>query len=164
MEGHELLRTLLQSHLDLRGMSEPVGAVRGADGVERTHRRADTTRSLTTVLGEVVVRRSRYGGRSAQSLHPVDADRNLPVDKHSLHIGRRVALTAARLSFDATMESINHTTGALVPKRQVGQLVQRAAQDFEAWYDHIELAVSPRDTGSVLALSLRQCLHLKLVQ
>jgi hypothetical protein len=50
------------------------------------------------------------------------------------HALRRAgAVEAARGSFDATVEAIERNTGTKVPKRQVEELVERAAQDFDAF-------------------------------
>jgi|ETNmetMinimDraft_26_1059896.scaffolds.fasta_scaffold27014_2 hypothetical protein len=151
--GRDVLRELLQGHLDLRALAEPIAEVRGADGVERGQRRTGTKRSLGTVLGDVEVARTRYGARGASGLHPVDADLNLPVEKYSLEVRRRVALSAARTSFDATAETVAASTGAAVPKRQVEQLTRRAAVDFEEFYEETALDVPPRDTGELLVLT-----------
>ena len=49
-EGNELLRRLIQGHLDQRGHEEPVRErVVGADGVARTHRREGCTRCPLTL-------------------------------------------------------------------------------------------------------------------
>jgi hypothetical protein len=48
-EGSELLRLLIQGHVDQRSVEEPVGErVVGADGIARAHRRAGCTRRLET--------------------------------------------------------------------------------------------------------------------
>ena len=152
-DGREVLRALYQSHLDLRGMAEPLESPRGSDDVRRTHRRKNTSRPLTSLLGSVRVPRTRYEQRDVAGLHPVDAELNLPVDKYSLPVRKRVASLAAQSSFDATVEALATTTGALVPKRQAEQLVQRAALDFEAYYADTELNAEPSTTGNVLALT-----------
>ncbi|GAC1458877.1 MAG: hypothetical protein PVSMB1_08760 [Gemmatimonadaceae bacterium] len=51
-QGRELMRQLLQAHLDSRAQATPTTLVVGADGVERTHQRAGT-RALETLLGTV---------------------------------------------------------------------------------------------------------------
>jgi hypothetical protein len=62
-EGNELLRRLIQGHLDQRSREEPMRErVVGADGVARTHRRAGCRRGLETRFGEVIVTRRGYGG------------------------------------------------------------------------------------------------------
>jgi hypothetical protein len=152
-EGRELLRELLQAHFKLRGMAEPTGPVVGADGVERTHRRADETRPLATVLGPVAVVRTGYSARHATSLMPVDAGLNLPAELYSLEVRRRMALLASRVSFDAAVGEMSAHTGAPVPKRQAEELVGRAATDFEAFYAADERAMPPESTSELLILS-----------
>ena len=125
VRGREILRCLLQGHLDLRGRAEPIAPVVGEDGVERTHRRP-RTRPLLTVVGPVEVERTAYGGtRDASSRMPVDADLNLPEELYSLEVRRRVAGLASRMSFDATVAEMAAHTGAPVPKRQAEELVER---------------------------------------
>ena len=46
--GQELIRQLLQGHLDQRGPGEAAGPVAGADGVERPERRVHDRRLETT--------------------------------------------------------------------------------------------------------------------
>jgi len=152
-EGREVVRTLLQSHLELRGLAEPVTSPLGSDGIGRTHRRRDTSRSLTTLLGPVDVSRSRYEQRDVPGVHPVDAELNLPADKYSLPVRQRVASVAAQSSFDATVETLSTTTGAKVPKRQVEELVRRAAIDFDAYYAETEPNVDPATTADILVLT-----------
>lgn len=153
VRGREILRCLLQGHLDLRGRAEPVGPVVGEDGVERTHRRPGATRPVVTVLGPVDVERTAYGARGASSRMPVDADLNLPVEVYSLEVRRRVAEQASRVSFDATVEEMAAHTGARVPKRQAEEEVRRAAQDFDEFYAAAEIAVDPATTSPLLVLT-----------
>ena len=42
---------------------------------------------------------------------------------------------AASRSFDEALFELSRNTGAEVPKRQVEQLVVRAAEDFDAFYE-----------------------------
>lgn len=132
-EGRELLRLLLQAHLDERGpgaVSEPVV---NAAGKSLTHRRLHP-RAVASIFGQVTVTRQGYGRRGQQSLHPFDAALNLPPEIYSHTVRRRVAVAAAKESYDEVVASIAQQTGAAVPKRQAEELVARAAQDFEAFY------------------------------
>ena len=131
--GRELLRELLQAHLDVRGPGEAAGPVVGADDVARAQPRLHA-RGLETVFGEVQVERVGYGAAGVASLHPLDADLNLPPELYSLEVRRRVADEAAKSSFDEVVRLLGGTTGAQVGKRQVEELVGHAAQDFEAFY------------------------------
>ena len=81
-DGRDILREMLQAHLDLRSFSEVVEPVVGADEEERTHRRDGTDRELTSVLGNVTATRTRYEGRYLSSLHPVDSDLQLPPEQY----------------------------------------------------------------------------------
>ncbi|MBX9947993.1 MAG: ISKra4 family transposase [Candidatus Obscuribacterales bacterium] len=134
-EGKELIRCVLQGHLDRLALEEPMHeAVAGSDGIERRQRRENTERELMTLFGEVTVSRIRYGHPGEASLHPLDARLNLPADKYSHNLRKRVAEEAAKVSFDETVKSIKRTTGSKVGKLQAEQLVARASQDFEDFY------------------------------
>ena len=58
--GQELMRKLLQGHLDQRSPGEVAGPVAGADDVERSERRVHE-RHLETTFGTVAVERLGYG-------------------------------------------------------------------------------------------------------
>lgn len=152
--GRELMRILLQEHLEARGPGECAKPVQGADEVERSQVRLQE-RKLETVFGTVSVERAGYGQEGAHSLHPLDAELNLPDERYSLELRRRVAEEAAKSSFDETLESIGKTTGGHVPKRQIEELVKRAAQDFDAFYEmrQRQPAVGEQ-TGSVMVMSV----------
>jgi hypothetical protein len=153
-EGREIHRRLLQAHLDLRSADEVIQrSVRGADDIERTHRR-ERSRGLMTVFGPVMASRVVYGARGHMSLSPLDAALNLPEELHSHGLRRLAAIEAARGSFDATVEAIERSTGSKVQKRQAEELVQRAAQDFDAFYDREEPAESLTAEEDLLVLTL----------
>ncbi len=150
-EGREVLRQLLQDHLDLRGPGDAAEPVVGADDVERTHRRVHT-RPLETVVGEVEVTRAGYGKRGLESLHPLDAELNLPDEKYSLGVRQRVAELCAKQSFDEVTSQLARTSGAEVAKRQVEELALRAAADFDAFY-RARTVPSPKETGPILVIT-----------
>ena len=56
--GLELMRSLLQAHLDVRGPGEVVGPVEGSDGVTREQERLHE-RGLETIFGEVKTNQSQ---------------------------------------------------------------------------------------------------------
>lgn len=148
----ELARKLLQANLDLRAAKERVVEVRGADGVERPQVRT-STRKLETIVGEVTVERRIYQapGMGVDSLAPMDATLNLPTERYSHHVRRVVAEQAARSSFDEVVEFLAKHTGADVPKRQIEELTQRAAADFDAFY--AERSLTAEVTDDLLVLS-----------
>ena len=133
-EGRELLRLMYQAHLDERAPGTVSTRVVNADGDELTHRRTQS-RLLETKFGLVTVTRSGYGGVGLSSLHPLDAALNLPPERYSHQVRRDVAEAAAQQSYDQVSEELAKHSGAHVPKRQIEQLVERAAQDFESFYE-----------------------------
>jgi hypothetical protein len=151
-EGRELLRQLTQDHLDLRAARETrlVGVV-GADGVSRGSAETGRTRSLATVFGPVTVRRRTYREPGHASLHPADGVLNLPAEKYSHGLRRLAARDSARGSFAGATDTIARISGQRLGNRQVEELTQRAAADFDQFY-----AQRPRHlsvAGDVLVLS-----------
>ena len=132
--GRELMRKLLQEHLEARAPGECAQPVRGSDGVQRSRVRPQE-RKLETIFGTVSVERAGYGQDGTRSLHPLDAELNLPHERYSLELRRRVAEEAAKGSFDEASESIGKITAGHVPKRQIEELARLAAQDFDAFYE-----------------------------
>jgi hypothetical protein len=149
-KGRELLRSLLQAHLELRSPGAASEPVRDAEGQERTVARLHQ-RDLATVFGKVEVQRLGYGGEGAASLHPLDAELNLPPERYSHELRRQAAEQVARGSYDEAVATLAASTGTAVPKRQVEELVARAAQDFDAFY--AQKSADPQATGSLLVLS-----------
>ena len=152
--GRELMRQLLQEHLDRRGPGHCQEPVCGADGIERRRQRPQL-RQLETVLGTVTVERTGYGQPGEASLHPLDAELNLPDERYSLELRRRVAQEAAKVSFDQSLESITANTGAHLGKRQLEELVMRAAHDFDAFYAQRQVTDAlANDNAELLVISV----------
>jgi hypothetical protein len=149
--GRELIRTLFQSHIDGRGHGPAAGQVCGADNVVRIKQRLHD-RGLSTIFGEVRVNRLGYGADGVDSLHPLDAELNLPVGEYSLGVRRIAAEQAAQVSFDATVEALDERTGKIMGKRQVEELVQFSAVDFDAFYAQRDPDIG-ESGGSILAIS-----------
>jgi hypothetical protein len=145
-QGRELMRQLLQAHLDSRAQATPTTpVVVGADGVERTHQRSGT-RALETLLGTVQVTRDGHGARGHETLFPLDAELNLPAERYSFGIRRRAAEDATKGAFDDVVKILGTHASAAVAKRQVEEVVRRAAQDFDSYYLDRRLAW-PTETG-----------------
>lgn len=134
-DGREILRLLFQGHLDLRGTCDASDPVIGAaDAHPRTGCRK-RRRALETVFGRVTVERDGYTEPGAASLFVLDGYLNLPPELYSFGLRRKVALEAAKVSFDEVVASVERSTGVTVPKRQAEQLARRAAVDFNAFYE-----------------------------
>jgi hypothetical protein len=133
-DGRELLRLLMQAHINARSEQVVLEEVIDNDGMERTHKRKGMTRHFLTTFGVLYVVREGYGGRGLNSLFPLDANLELPTDRFSYRIREISAIEASRGSYDEVVESIERYTGQKVGKRQVEQLVIRASNDFEEFY------------------------------
>lgn len=134
-EGSELLRRLIQGHLDQRGREEPLRErVVGADGVARTHHREGCRRCLETRFGEVIVTRRGYGGRALESVFPLDAELNLPPDKYSHGLREILVEEVVGGSFEAAVEHLVRAGGGQMAKRQAEEVSVHLSQDFDAFY------------------------------
>lgn len=150
-QGRELIRRVLQEHLDKRAQREPRLEVVDAEGVERTRVEQAHTRDLTTLVGEVEVARQAYRARGRPNLHPADGTLNLPEEKYSHGLRKVAALEVAKGSYEAAVEAIKLQTGVEIGKRQVEELAIRAARDFDDFYE--ERSREPCDAGDVLVIS-----------
>jgi hypothetical protein len=151
IEGRELLRQLLQDHLDLRAIRERRVEVLDADGLARTRVETGHTRGLATVFGPVGVARLAYRAPGQPNLHPGDGLLNLPAEKHSHGLRALAAIESSRGSFDGALDAIERATGQQLGKRQVEDLAARAVVDFHAFYAHRQPRAA--DTGDLLVLS-----------
>jgi len=150
LEGAELLRLILQGYLDIRSNNEErYLKVIGNDGVERTHCR-ERSRTLMSIFGEVALKRLGYSKPEVPSCFPLDEDLNLPPDKYSPGIRRRVARTASKSSFDEVVDSIDKESAGHIPKRQAEELSRSLTVDFEAFYGNKGV---PSSNNNLLVLS-----------
>jgi hypothetical protein len=153
--GRELLCCLFQDHLDLRSEREQrLDEVVDAGGVERRGVERDHRRALSSVFGEVTVRRLAYRQRGEENLYVADGVLNLPVEHASHGVRRIVAVEAAAGSFEHATGQVRERTGLAVGKRQVEELAVRAAVDFETFYaEQISDREAERESDDVLVLS-----------
>lgn len=135
-DSMEILRLLMQGYLDQRAAGEErVEVCLGADGHERSHCRK-RCRSLETIFGKVQVHRLGYSETELDSVFLLDAALNLPLDKYSHGLRRKVALEAAKGSFEETIAAIKENTGANIAKRQSEEVAQAVSADFNAYYEN----------------------------
>lgn len=153
-KGRELMRKLMQAHLDLRSPGAVTGPVRNEAGKMQS-RTQSHQRQLETIFGSVAVSRLGYGAAGESSLHPLDGALNLPVEKYSHEVRRRVAVETAKNAFDEGVQTLESYTGAHVPKRQFEELAARAAQDFEHFYETRQASArAVTDSGGILVLTV----------
>ena len=155
-DGFELLRQLLQDHLDYRGPGRVEEPVVGADDVTRTESRPGP-RNLDTVVGRVVVNRMGYGKPGVNSLFPLDAALNLPREVQSFGIREDLAIEASKSSYGETVNSVERSTTVAVGQRQAEELVTKAAQDFDSFYETRQVPEEMLDkTGPIQVLTVDQ--------
>ncbi|WP_406465051.1 ISKra4 family transposase [Streptomyces sp. NBC_01622] len=141
-QGRELLRQLMQDHLDLRARAEETAArvsagrpvVRGPEGQPRTWQESNHPRWLTCVFGPVRVNRIAYRGRGVSNVHLADEALSLPAGRHSRGLARLAVLEAVRGSFDQAQAAIERRCGRVLGKRRLEELVIAAAVDIAAYY------------------------------
>jgi hypothetical protein len=135
----ELVRQLLQDHMDLRAEHEErLAGVTSADGAVHSAVEAGHERPLATVFGQVAVRRRAYRHLGQANLYPADAALNLPTELYSHNLRRHAAEEAARGSFHEAVAAVERACGQHVPKRQLEELVRRSAADFDRYYASAE--------------------------
>lgn len=132
--GRQLMRQLLQDHLDLRALREEAdhaaaAVAAGRSRVERGHGRA-----LATVVGPVTVRRLAFRAPGKPNIYPADDALALPLTRHSLGLRRLAVLEAAHGSYDDAHRAIERRCGQVAGKRQLEELVRAAAVDVAAFY------------------------------
>lgn len=150
----EISRQLLQGHLDDRSTDDRARADLDAMGTRLPVK--SSKRSVESIFGRVSLTRYLVQRTGSQVLQfPLDRALNLQPELYSLAVQKRVAEHARDVSMDKTVEWMTRTTGANVPKRQVEESVQRAAQDFVAFYDQRSVpANDPIDDRMLLVMSV----------
>lgn len=154
-EGRELLRRLLQAHLDERGPGQVSEPVIDQNQREHTHQRLESC-EIKSIFGQVTLERQAYGGRELESLRPLDAELNLPKKLYSHTLRRRIALTVAKGSYDGTVATIAEFNGVKIGKRQAEETALDAAQDFDSFYQtqRSQTRREAKATGEILALQM----------
>lgn len=133
--GRDMMRQAMQDHFALRALEETRRPdLVDAAGAAHTTVEPDQTRSLKTIFGPITVRRMAYRHKGTTNLYPADCVANLPIEMHSHGLREIAAREALQHSYDATVDALVQQTGQQVGKRQVEQLVQKAAVDVEAFY------------------------------
>ena len=158
--GRELLRQLLQDHLDLRAAREGQAValldqagrdeVAGADGLCAAASKPVIT-GLATIFGTVTVRRCAFRARAhATPTRPMLRCRW--AGRHSHGLARLAVTETVRGSFDAATATITARCGKVIGKRQAEQLVVAGAVDIDAFYtSRIPL---PRTADELLVISV----------
>lgn len=152
--GFEVLRQLLQQYIDSRGIGDVGKAVIKEVGPGRSVRMADKRErgcDYTSVFGTVRVTRVGYGALGERGVHPLDEQLNLPKRKYSHVLQKRGARAVARGPYEEAVQTIDETTAAHVPKRQLEEIAEESACDFDDFYENRSTqARPPEESGPIL--------------
>jgi hypothetical protein len=154
--GRELVRLLLQAHLDARGDGDVGEAiiVEGPEGPVRLGYKRRHTRPVLTLFGEVRVTRMAYGAPGHEAIHPLDRELRLPGRIYSYECQRRLLRAVVCSPFDEAIALVAEMTGVVVPKRSAEQLVREAAVDFDQFYAQREAAEVKPARGEILVAAI----------
>jgi len=130
------MRRLLEEHLKMRGVGDLWQSIIGSDGIKRSYKQL-RRRKLITIFGKITITRMGYSNPGESSLFPFDGILNLPVDIYSHGIRKAIAFEVSKNSFSEAVDSIKRYTGVKVHKRQAEILSQKAAQDFDEYYEQM---------------------------
>ena len=154
-KGRELQRLLLQTHIQQRGNGDVGPALRvmqDAEPIVYSHRRLHP-RLLKTIFGSIQITRLSYSRAGAASIHPLDEALQLPARSFSYELQRRLVKAAVQGTFREARERIAEMSGAPIPMRSLDQIIQDAAEDFDAFY--AQRTPEPwTDTGSILVAAV----------
>lgn len=133
--GRELLRLLLQAHVEQRGNGDagPSLLVTAPSTALYNHRRLQS-RTLKTLFGPIHIERVGYGRDGADSIHPLDEALQLPARSFSYELQKHVVRAAIQGPFQESIDRIEDMTGVFIPKRSLEEIVLEAAYDFDAFY------------------------------
>jgi hypothetical protein len=155
VRGRELLRLLLQAHIDGRGQGDVGPAVEQiGPGPRRVLYRQKHPRRLgiLTIFGEVELKRARYASRRGPCIYPLDAQCQLPARCYSYILQKRLVKRAVQGPFYEAIESILEDSGVRLPKKSAEDIVVDAGADFESFYARREGAWP--DSGPILVGSV----------
>lgn len=153
--GRDVMRLMLQAHLNRRGtgrVGPALRVVRPESETIQAEARIDE-RKIVSIFGDVTARRSAYAALGHEAVHPLDESACLPARSFSYEVQRQVVDEAVRGPFDEVVESIAKQTGNVLSKRSTEDVVADAAEDFDAFYA-TRAAPPSAETGPILVGSV----------
>jgi hypothetical protein len=162
--GREVMRLMLQAHMNRRGtgrVGPALRVVRPEGETRHEEARVDPCK-IVSIFGDVTARRTAYAAAGRESVHPLDETAKLPARSFSYEVQRRVVDESVRGPFDEAVESIEKTTSNRLSKRSAEEIVADAAEDFDVFYEQRK-APGPEGTGPIL-VSAVDCKGVPLVK
>src|SRR5260370_25749474 len=103
-----------------------------------------------------------YSHGGASSIHPLDEAMQLPARSFSYELQKRLVKAAVQGSFRESTERTHEVTGLTVPKRSLEQILQEAAQDFDAFY--AQRSSEPSQSAPSILVVAVHCKGIPIVQ
>lgn len=155
LRGRQLHRILLQTHVQQRGTGDvgPVLAVATQSATALFSQRRLQRRTLKTIFGPIDIDRTAYCRDGAESIHPLDEALQLPARSFSYELQKRMVKAAIQGPFRESMQRIQEAAGLTVPMRSLEQILEGAAQDFDAFYRQ-RLPVASQPVASILVAAV----------
>lgn len=135
-KSREIQRLLLESHVRQRGNGDVGVALRAigeSDEALYTHRRLQR-RTLKTTVGPVHIDRFGYRRQGSASIHPLDEAMQLPARSFSYDLQKQLVKAAIQGPFRESTERILDSTGLVVAKRSLEEILRDATEDFDSFY------------------------------
>jgi hypothetical protein len=146
-EGRDVLKQVLQDHLDARAAAEPrLAEVTGADQVERRRAERGHARLLATTLGPVEVTRIAYRAPAVSNLHPADAWLALPDGLYSYPLQEAAVHQSVTGALREARDGLARMIGTRIGTQQLMRITVQAARDVRDFYQR-HLAVAPATSG-----------------
>ena len=135
--ARRIARLSLQAHLAARGDGDLGAALvlDGPDGPVRLAYKKRHTRRIVTMVGELTITRVGYVATGRPSVHPLDAELELPGRSFSYEVQTHLARAAVCGPFDEAVHVVGELTGVKIPKRSAEQIVTDAAADVDTFYE-----------------------------
>jgi hypothetical protein len=108
---------------------------------------------LKTIFGPIDIDRIGYGGRGHQSIHPLDADLQLPERSFSYELQRRLVKAAIQGPFREANSRILDSTGLTIHNHSLEPLLIEAAADFDGFYKQ-RIADPSQPSASLLVVAV----------
>jgi len=154
VDGRELLRLLLQEHINHRSGVDfgDALAIRDARGTTVCYscKRIDT-RTVITTVGPIEIARIGYYSPKSDAIHPIDQRLQLPRRSYSYEVQRRTVKMAVQGPFDEAIEMVRESMGVGLPKRSAEELLVDAGVDFDEFYRNREVDQSARVDPIIVA-------------
>ena len=143
LQLRELGRQIYQGRLDALFAEERERVLKGRKPPGEARVR---TRQLEGRFGRVKARRHGFTLRQGPASFPMDERLKLPEELYSHGLRRRISEEVRTQSVENAVARVDEMTGGHVPKRQALEQIDRAAQDFDAFYEERKREAPVNDT------------------